>query len=104
FLEATLEATLAHIDGVEGRPMKRAVVTQGGVHAPKAPASPMLSAAVSEFIRDGKNLRGWSDAMERAARASLALLIGLVGDKPVRDVSKDDMRQYQRDLEHWPRA
>jgi len=99
-----LEATLAEVQSMRGMPIKRATVEKLNGRGPKVPTGPLMSVAVAEFIKDGVSLRDWSDAMERAGTSSLGRLVGLVGVRPVRDVSKEDMRGLPKSItvDHGP--
>lgn len=71
--------------------------------APPAPALPplLLSKAIADHIQDMENARRRPGTiLDR--RNTLALLLDLIGDLPVSELSADHLRGFLRDMRYWP--
>lgn len=80
----------------------RFTVTQQAVLAPPAPKGLPLSEAIKAHLED-LTIAGRDGKTILESRHTLRLLVGLVGDIAVQDITLDHMRLFFRDVVYWPK-
>jgi integrase len=102
-LEAQHQARRAEIAGISGEPLPRPA--RAAVHAavkPPEPASPFLSQMVADYVAFKMAGGKWTDKTRSQLVNLFRVQVDLVGDKPVRAITKEDMRQLYRLLPQMP--
>lgn len=102
-LEARREALWAELRGLQGQPMPRHNVTSGGsVIVAEAPrkVTPKVSEVVTEY--DRHEMARWKPRSAQMGREGLRFFVECVGDKPIGDVTRGDLREYQAKLRDRP--
>lgn len=101
-----LQALSQMMDERDGDYTGRARVSDGGTTVETmGGADEKPSKALSEVIQlyiDDHEGKTWADRTATMAKTGLAQFLELVGDKPVRAVTKDDVRSYRKALERLP--
>jgi integrase len=94
---ATLEAENGALKGFLSRPDTQATLThapafENAARADSGPSSPMLGAVVEAFLKQYE--RKGKPQMLKKHKPVLAMLLDLVGDKPVMDLKQADINEY----------
>lgn len=104
-VEVQLQTAIAEIRAISGEPLVR---PQGAVRVPFVPsvearkATPSVS-QVSQMYAEERISRGsWSARTAAQGRKIFNLIAELLGDKPVGDVTKDDVRRLGLDIAKLP--
>jgi len=93
-LEADLKATVAELNALEGRPLEfpqEAVAVTGATNEQVA-TSPLLSEVVRLYCEEHVGLRKWSERTADQSRKIFELIVDLLGDRPIHEISKADIR------------
>ena len=102
-IETKLDATAAEINAFRGEPLRRP--TQGdtsGATEGEPKDSPPVSEAARLYGDQRVQLRAWSPKTEKLHRSIFDALAELLGDPPIGEVTKADMRQLAADLVNLP--
>ena len=102
-IETKLDATAAEIKAFRGEPLRRP--TQGdtsGATEGEPKDSPPVSEAARLYGDQRVQLRAWSPKTEKLHRSIFDALAELLGDPPIGEVTKADMRQLAADLVNLP--
>lgn len=105
-IEAKLEAVKAEIGALNGEPL--AFPIGGAVGAPQTTADALplsvtpLSEVVEVFAADHHRRGVWSPKTETLNRGILSVVVGLLGDRAIGDVSKADVRAFGEALTQYP--
>ncbi|WP_159016600.1 tyrosine-type recombinase/integrase [Cognatiluteimonas profundi] len=90
-IEAKLEAIKAELGALSGRPLRP--LSLGGPPQAQVKKTPRVSEVGRLYGDERVSLRQWSAKTELQNRTILAVLADLLGDPPIGDVSKDDIRR-----------
>lgn len=93
-LEADLRATVAELGALEGRPLDRPEETLvlPGATLDQTVSSPLLSEVVELYCAEHIGLKKWSDRTADQSRKIFELVVGLMGDRPIHEITKSDIR------------
>lgn len=102
-LEAKYEALRAELRALRGEPLRRAMVapTHSATMEPSKP-SPLLSALVTDYASFKKSGGEWTPKTALQLLNLFRVMVEIVGDKPVRDITKEDMRELYRLMPQMP--
>lgn len=102
-LEAKQEALRAELKALEGEPLRRPVIA-GTPSAPTTPPkpSPLLSQVVTDYASFKKTGGKWTPKTALQLLNLFRVMVEMVGDKPIRDITKEDMRELYRLLPQMP--
>ena len=100
-LEAKYEANLVEFRALRGEPLPRVAASTTVPGAPPK-ESPPLSAMVSDYIEFKRAGRKWTHKTELQLRNLFRVMVEIIGDKPVHDVTKEDMRELYRLMPQMP--
>lgn len=100
-LEAKYEVNLAEFRALRGEPLPRIAATTT-VPAVAPTDSPLLSAMVADYVEFKRAGRKWTRRTELQLRNLFRVMTEIIGDEPVRDVTKEDMRELYRLLPQMP--
>lgn len=89
-LEAQHEAATRTLASLNGEPLRVARMTTAAPR--KKPTGPMLSTVCSEFVETTATSQRWTATTRQANEAALAMLVSFIGDKPISEVTKGDLR------------
>ena len=97
-LEVKLEACLAEWRALEGQPLRVATITPRVIEGKKAaPKSETLLSVAAAAWLDSKRTDGRMNEKDLSRLATVTrVVVEVVGDKPVPEVTKDDMRELRR--------
>lgn len=105
-IEAKLEAVKAEIGALNGAPLAMPLGATSGTPQGPADALPLsvtpLSEVVEVFAADHLRRKKWTPKTEILNRGILAVVVGLLGDRPIGDVSKADVRAFGEALTQYP--
>jgi integrase len=101
-LEARHDALMAELQALNGKPLPRRVTVPVATIEPPQPPSPLLSTVVSDYVSFKKAGGKWTPKTAMQLVTLFRVMVEMVGDKPVRDVTKDDMRGLYRLLPQLP--
>lgn len=103
FLQARRDALWIELRGLHGHPMPRRRGTQGrqdGAPEAKPKATPKLSEVAADY--DRMEMSRWKPRSAQMGRQGLRYFIECVGDKPIGEVTRADLREYQAKLRDRP--
>lgn len=104
-LETQLKGGIAELDAMSGNPLKRPLEI-AGYAAPATPAPASASPLISEVARmysEERITRGaWSPRTANQNQQIFDLIVEMLGDRPIGDITKDDMRQLGLDIPKLP--
>lgn len=69
-----------------------------------ADSAPLLSTLWNSYTHTKKVKKEWSDSTRNGQDATFKEFLGVVGDKPVNEVGRDDILQYLSALQQLPKA
>lgn len=101
-LEAKQEALRAELRALEGEPLRRFTVATTAAPAEPAKASPPLSQMVADYVSFKQTGGKWTHKTTLQLTNLYRVMVEIVGDKPARDIAKDDMRSLYRLLPQMP--
>jgi integrase len=104
-LEAKHDALWAELNARRGEPLRRPQLTHVATYAPPAaakPATPMLSAAFASFNDTEGTRRAWRPKTRMDHLQVQRVLLDFLGDKPVGEVTKDDLRNFYAMIRQAP--
>jgi integrase len=102
-LQARHAALWAELRGLQGHPMPRLKATQVAAQGtPQVPpkATPKLSEVAAEYGR--MQMSQWKPRSSQMGRKGLQFFIECVSDKPIGEVTRADLREYQAKLREQP--
>lgn len=93
-LEADLKATVAELNALEGPPWNFPQETLAVTAQPKdqTVTSPLLSEAVRGYCEEHVGLKKWSERTADQSQKIFELVVGLLGDRPIHEIGKADIR------------
>lgn len=93
-LEADLKAAVAELGALEGRPLDRPEEAPALANATQeqAVSSPLLSEVIELYCAEHVGRKKWSDRTADQSRKIFELVVGLMGDRPIHEVTKSDIR------------
>lgn len=93
-LEADLAATVAELGALEGRPLERPLELSSTTPAAEAApqSSPLLSEIAEMYCQERIGLKKWSPRTAEQNRGIFRLIVDLLGDRPIHEVTKADIR------------
>ncbi|MDR3444137.1 hypothetical protein [Dyella sp.] len=104
-IEVQLQTSIAEMRAISGESLVR---PQGAVRASSAPsanagkATPGVSQIAEMYAEERVSRGSWSARTASQGRKIFTLIAELLGDKPVGDVSKDDVRRLGLDIVKLP--
>jgi integrase len=103
-LEVRLRAGIAELDALAGNPLKRPKEITGDAPVPRAPltASPMLSSVAAMYAEERISRGTWSAKTALQNKKIFEAIIDLLGDRPIAEVTKEDMRRLGLVLPRLP--
>lgn len=101
-LEAKQEALRAELKALEGEPLRRPTVPAPLPPATPPKPSPPLAQVVSDYASFKKSGGKWTPKTALQLLNLFRVMVEIVGDKPVRDITKEDMRELYRLLPQMP--
>jgi integrase len=105
-LEAKHDALWAELNARRGEPLRRPPVIQGAATAAPASApkstTPLLSKAFADFNDTEGTRRAWRPKTRNDQMQIQRALLECIGDKPVGDITKDDLRNFYALLRQYP--
>src|SRR5258708_3283949 len=105
-LEAKHDALWAEVNAGRGEPLRRRQLTQGPPYttpsAPAKPTTPLLSAAFVSFNDTEGTRRAWRPKTRMDHVQVQRVLLDFLGDKPVGEVTKDDLRNFYAMIRQAP--
>jgi integrase len=72
------------------------------VHATPPKPSPLVSKVVADYVAFKESGNKWTPKTRTQITTMLRVMVELIGDRPIRDVSKEDMRELYRLLPQFP--
>jgi integrase len=100
-LETKYEAVMAELRALHGKPLPRRTITAVASEVlPKA--SPLVSKMVADYIAFKTAGGKWTSKTTSQLTNLFRVMVELIGDKSVHDVTKDDMRGLYRMLPQFP--
>ncbi len=69
--------------------------------APSAPATPLLSEEIASHVADLERRKLSRDTITES-KHSLRILLGVVGDKPVGEIKRPEIRAFWEAVRYWP--
>lgn len=75
---------------------------EASAHTISTGEMPSLSQAVEQHVSEGERADLWAAKTLQEKQDALALLVDLVGDKPVADLTKTDARAVKTSLQRLP--
>lgn len=107
-LEADLQATVAELNALEGRPLERpappqaSIVRAAAAEAAEEQTSPLLSEVVSMYCDERIGRRKWSARTADQNQKIYGLMVNLLGDRPIHTVTKADIRTLGAEMLDLP--
>lgn len=101
-LEADLTATVAELNALEGRPLERPAASAPASPKSTEQTSPLLSEVVAMYCEERIGLRKWSVRTAEQNRKIYELVVSLLGDRPIHEVTKADIRSLGTDMLDLP--
>lgn len=104
-LEADLKATVAELKALEGEPLEipqEIFATTGGAKD-RAQISPLLSEVVQLYCEEHIGLKKWSERTTEQSRKIFELIVDLLGDVPIHQVTKADIRALGAQMLQLPK-
>lgn len=102
-LEAKYEALRAELRALQGEPLRRPTFASAAAPSTDPPKpSPLLSAMVADYVAFKQAGGKWTPKTTLQLTNLFRVMVELIGDKPVGDVAKDDMRSLYRLLPQMP--
>lgn len=101
-LEAQHRIALVELRALQGEPLPRQAAPPEIISAATKKAGPLLSKVCADYIATTRAANRWTPKTLLANQTAAGLLVGLVGDKPINQVSKEDMRQAYLNLARVP--
>lgn len=104
-LEVQLQAGIAELDTLAGNPLKRpreATVRSVPAAAAEPKTSPLLSRVATMYAEERIARGTWSAKTALQNKKIFEVIVDLLGDRPIREVTKDDMRRLGLDLPRLP--
>ncbi len=105
-IEAKFEAVKAEIGALGGNPLAMPAGETSGPPQANPGAPPLsgtpLSEVVEAFAADHLRRNKWTPKSETLNRGILAVVVGLLGDRPIGDVSKAEARAFGDALTQYP--
>jgi integrase len=107
-IEVQLRGIKATLSALNGEPIERPPVRNQATEVAKradettARGTPRLSELSRQYGDERMALKSWTTRTETQMRGYLALMVELLGDPPIGDVSKDDMRRFGLELTRLP--
>lgn len=105
-IEAKLEAIKAEIGALNGEPLALPPATTSGTPQATGDSPPLSITPISEvvevFAADHLRRGKWTPKTETLNRGILAVVVGLLGDRAIGDVSKADARGFGEALTQYP--
>ena len=99
------EDTLDFIEAMKAADQMVAKAWAGVAQAPQqsapAPKSPLLSEEIAHHIGDLERRKLSPDTITES-RHSLRILLGIVGDRPVAEIKRDEIRAFWNAVRWWP--
>jgi hypothetical protein len=101
-LEAKYEAVMAEMRALQGKPLPRRDTRPQAAPVVPPKESPLVSVMVNDYIAFKKAGGKWTPKTTSQLTNLYRVMVELVADKPVHEVSKDDMRGLYRLLPQMP--
>lgn len=101
-LEVRHEALWAELKALQGKPLRRPAVPMTPPTEAEQLPSPPLSQVVSDYASFKRAGKKWTDKTALQLLNLFRVMTEIVGDKPVRDITKEDMRELYRLLPQMP--
>ena len=86
---------------LQGEPRASLQAPASALEAPPSAPSPALSEVIRHYREDHEG-KTWATRTGMMIKSALAEALQIIGDKPVRQVSKEDARQYRLALDKLP--
>ena len=109
-LEAKLEVLEAEIQAIEGKPLRLPSLERLERPADPSPAattttpsSPRLSEVVERYSEGKRATQAWSDRSAELYAERYGTIVALLGDRPIHEVTKEDIRQLGLALTRYPK-
>lgn len=101
-LEADLTATVAELNALEGRPLERPAAPGVATAKAEEQTSPLLSEVVAMYCEERIGLQKWSVRTAEQNRKIYEQVVSLLGDRPIHEVTKADIRTLGADMLNLP--
>lgn len=101
-LEARLRAGKAELQALAGNPLERPQEIAAGTATVAAEPSPLLSRVAAMYAEERIARGTWSAKTALQNRKIFEVIVALLGDRPIADVTKDDARRLGLDLPRLP--
>jgi integrase len=105
-LEARLQATEAELRALQGQPLPRPrpahASPQVAHESASRPAGPKLSTVIDRYVAFQREGNAWAPKTDKSVTGILGALLGLIGDRPMTSITKDDMRALRTLLTRVP--
>lgn len=108
-MEAKLEAVEAELRATEGEPLNLPSLERlerpasPTSVAPNPPSSPRLSEVVERYSEGKRTTETWDDRTADQYSEQYATIVALLGDRPIHEVTKEDIRRLGLALTQYPK-